>query len=152
METKEILERLPHDLPFVFIDRVLHMDEGRSGVGLKNVTINEPFFRGHFPKNPVLPGVFLIEGMAQLAGLVAQAAQAAQGPAQGVLGAITDARFLRPVVPGDQVVFRVTREAALGKTVRYAGTAEVGEETAARATFTLVLTEDGPLEGSEEGQ
>jgi 3-hydroxyacyl-[acyl-carrier-protein] dehydratase len=147
METKEILERLPHDLPFVFIDRVLHMDEGRSGVGLKNVTINEPFFRGHFPQNPVLPGVFLIEGMAQLAGLVAQAAQ---GPAQGVLGAITDARFLRPVVPGDQVVFRVTREAALGSAVRYSGTAEVGEEPVARATFTLVLSEDGPLGGSEE--
>jgi 3-hydroxyacyl-[acyl-carrier-protein] dehydratase len=129
---------MPHGLPFVFIDRVLHVDEGREGVGLKNVTINEPYFRGHFPDNPVLPGVFIVEAMAQLAGLVAGSAGSGGG---GALGAISDMRFLKPVRPGDQLVLRVNLDAKLGGAVRFTGEAQVGQESVARGTFTLVLDE-----------
>lgn len=140
METRDILRRLPHDLPFVFLDRVLHVDENRGGVGLKNVTVNEPFFRGHFPQDPVFPGVLLLESMAQLAGVVA-------GDAEGggaFLGGLSDARFLRPVVPGDQVVLRVSVEGRLGEAVRFSGTAEVDRETVARASFSLVFRPPAP--------
>ncbi len=146
METKAILDKLPHGLPFLFIDRVLHLDEGKEGLALKNVTANEPYFRGHFPDNPVFPGVFLVEAMAQLAGIVA--APAGDKPA-GMLASVSDMRFLKPVVPGDQVIIRVSLSARLGGAVRFDGEAMVGSETVARGSFSMVLT--GSAGGPDAG-
>ncbi len=102
----EILKVLPHRYPFVMVDRILSMDIGKQIVGLKNVTINEPFFQGHFPERPVMPGVLILEGMAQVGGIMAFYANPdAIGKKLLFFAGIDKARFRRPVVPGDQLIF-----------------------------------------------
>jgi len=102
----EILKVLPHRYPFVMVDRILSMDIGKQVVGLKNVTINEPFFQGHFPERPVMPGVLILEGMAQVGGIMAfYASPEAIGKKLLFFAGIDKARFRRPVVPGDQLIF-----------------------------------------------
>ncbi len=102
----EILKVLPHRYPFVMVDRILSMDIGKQIVGLKNVTINEPFFQGHFPERPVMPGVLILEGMAQAGGIMAFYANPdAIGKKLLFFAGIDKARFRRPVVPGDQLIF-----------------------------------------------
>nr|BCX00438.1 MAG: hypothetical protein KatS3mg041_0484 [Bacteroidota bacterium] len=106
LDIHRIMEILPHRYPFLLVDRILSLDEKRV-VGLKNVTINEPFFQGHFPANPIMPGVLLIEAMAQVGGCLA--VQHVEDPSKiwmYFLG-IDKARFRRPVRPGDQVIFEL---------------------------------------------
>jgi len=105
----EILNTLPHRYPFVLVDRILSMVHGESIVGLKNVTINEPFFQGHFPARPVMPGVLILEGMAQVGGIMAYHANTGSvGKKLLFFAGIDKARFRRPVVPGDQVIFNLS--------------------------------------------
>ena len=102
----EILKLLPHRYPFVMVDRILSMEMGKDIVGLKNVTINEPFFQGHFPERPIMPGVLILEGMAQVGGIMAYYANPeAIGNKLLFFAGIDKARFRRPVVPGDQLIF-----------------------------------------------
>jgi len=102
----EILKVLPHRYPFVMVDRILSMEIRKQIVGLKNVTINEPFFQGHFPARPVMPGVLILEGMAQVGGIMAfYATPEAIGNKLLFFAGIDKARFRRPVVPGDQLIF-----------------------------------------------
>lgn len=102
----EILKVLPHRYPFVMVDRILSMEIRKQIVGLKNVTINEPFFQGHFPARPVMPGVLILEGMAQVGGIMAfYATPEAIGKKLLFFAGIDKARFRRPVVPGDQLIF-----------------------------------------------
>jgi len=102
----EILKVLPHRYPFVMVDRILSMEIKKQIVGLKNVTINEPFFQGHFPARPVMPGVLILEGMAQVGGIMAYYAHPeAIGNKLLFFAGIDKARFRRPVVPGDQLIF-----------------------------------------------
>jgi len=102
----EILKVLPHRYPFVMVDRILSMEIRKQIVGLKNVTINEPFFQGHFPARPVMPGVLILEGMAQVGGIMAYYAHPeAIGNKLLFFAGIDKARFRRPVVPGDQLIF-----------------------------------------------
>nr|WP_169309175.1 3-hydroxyacyl-ACP dehydratase FabZ [Desulforhopalus sp. IMCC35007] len=102
----EILKLLPHRYPFVMVDRILSIEMGKEIVGLKNVTINEPFFQGHFPGRPIMPGVLILEGMAQVGGIMAYYAnQEAIGNKLLFFAGIDKARFRRPVVPGDQLIF-----------------------------------------------
>jgi 3-hydroxyacyl-[acyl-carrier-protein] dehydratase len=108
MEVNEVREYLPHRYPFLLVDRVIEMDLPRSLVAIKNVTINEPYFNGHFPDLPVMPGVLILEAMAQAAGILgfkSQGKRPSDGSIYYFVGA-DDVRFKRPVVPGDQLQLR----------------------------------------------
>ena len=126
------LSHLPHGLSFRFLDRVLEFSGGDSVVALKNVTADEPFLAGHFPGNPVLPGVLIIEAMAQTAGLLLPPGSMA------FLAQVREARFRRPVVPGDQLRLSARRQARLGDIHRFA----------VRATVEGDLVAEGELDRS----
>lgn len=114
VEVQRIMEYLPHRYPFLLIDRVISVELGeqKKVVGLKNVTINEPFFSGHFPGNPVMPGVLIIEAMAQAAGMLAHLAAETEGRKRELyyLVKVDNARFSRIVKPGDQLILEVTQK------------------------------------------
>jgi len=106
----EILKLLPHRYPFLMIDRIIEVDGDNSGIGIKNVTINEPIFQGHFPGDPVFPGVLIIEGMAQTAGAMAIAAGAATGKDHIVyLLTVDKCKFRRPARPGDRIEYHIKK-------------------------------------------
>ena len=107
MDIQHIQSLLPHRYPFLLVDRVIEVEPGKRLVAIKHVTINEPFFQGHFPSKPVMPGVLLIEAMAQATGLLAM--ESAEVPKEAIyyLVGVDKARFKRPVMPGDQLVFEV---------------------------------------------
>ena len=107
MDIQKIQSLLPHRYPFLLVDRVIESEPGKRLVAIKNVTINEPFFQGHFPSKPVMPGVLLIEAMAQATGLLAMESTDVPKEAIYYLVGVDKARFKRPVVPGDQLVFEV---------------------------------------------
>src|SRR6516165_11797021 len=108
-ETTDILKLLPHRYPFLLVDRIIDMDGDRSATGIKNVTANEPYFQGHFPGNPIMPGVLLIEGMAQTAGAICIASRSGARPQVVYFMTIDGAKFRRPVVPGDTVEYHVRK-------------------------------------------
>ena len=108
LDIKDILAILPHRYPFVMVDRILEIEEGKHIVGLKNVTINEPFFQGHFPGEPVMPGVLILEGMAQVGALLAyRSIPEAIGNKLVYFAGLEGVRFRKVVRPGDQVIYRL---------------------------------------------
>jgi beta-hydroxyacyl-ACP dehydratase FabZ len=109
LDIKQIMELLPHRYPFLLIDRILEFEMGKRIVGLKNVTMNEPFFQGHFPGHPIMPGVLLLEAMAQAGGVLALKSIPEEDVKKKVLYfmSIDKAKFRKPVVPGDQVRFEL---------------------------------------------
>ena len=124
MENREIIDRLPHAFPFVFVDRVLHLEEGVRGIALKNITVNERVFPGHFPGNPILPGVLIVESLAQLGGLILGASGAGEDASGAwVLAEIRNVRFRRSVVPGDQLILKVELDKTMGQASRFSGKA-----------------------------
>ena len=100
----EILLRLPHAFPFRMIDRILEIDKGKKAIALKNISIDEPYFLGHFPKDPVMPGVLILETMAQTGGLAFQSSFESGGEGIPVLARVEEFRLKRRVIPGDQVI------------------------------------------------
>jgi 3-hydroxyacyl-[acyl-carrier-protein] dehydratase len=141
LDVEEIRKVLPHRYPFLLIDRVLEHDADRV-VARKNVTVNEPFFQGHFPEpiGAVMPGVLIVEAMAQTAALLA-VGDGGDGPREGFLVGIDKARFRRKVVPGDQLRLEVEKIRQKRGLIQAKAEATVDGETAATATISLVLVE-----------
>jgi 3-hydroxyacyl-[acyl-carrier-protein] dehydratase len=137
MEVNEIREYLPHRYPFLLVDRVLELNLPHSIVAVKNVTINEPFFNGHFPEVPVMPGVLIIEAMAQAAGILgfkSQDKKPADGSIYYFVG-IDDARFKRRVVPGDQLILKAEYVSDRRGIWKFNCSSYVGDELAASGTI-----------------
>ena len=141
MEIGEILEYLPHRYPFLLVDRVLSCEPGKSIVALKNVTINEPYFQGHFPNYPVMPGVLIIESMAQAAAVLTFHSEKARPDKRSVyfFVGIDNARFKRPVVPGDTLRLEVEIQRNVRGIWKFAARAAVGEVTAAEAELMCTV-------------
>ena len=131
MDIKEIMNILPHRHPFLLIDRVLEMEEGKKCVALKNVTMNEPFFQGHFPQEPVMPGVLIIEALAQTGAVAMLSMEEFKGKI-AFFGGIDKAKFRGKVVPGDTLLLevemiKIKRNAGIGKGIAYVGDKKVAE-------------------------
>jgi 3-hydroxyacyl-[acyl-carrier-protein] dehydratase len=141
IDNLEIQKILPHRYPFLLVDRVLEIEPNKRAVGLKNVTINEPFFQGHFPGYPIMPGVLLVEAMAQVAGILASRS-GAQGEAVYFMS-IEKAKFRKPVVPGDQLLFEVSVLQHRNNVWKFSGVAKVGDRVAAESDFTAMVSEKG---------
>jgi 3-hydroxyacyl-[acyl-carrier-protein] dehydratase len=143
----QLIQRiLPHRYPFLLVDRVVEIDGTRSALGLKNVTMNEPHFQGHFPGQPIMPGVTIIEAMAQTAAvMVGTALDLADKEMLIYFMAIDKCRFRRKVVPGDVLEMRVTtlRGRPGGKVWKFEGRAEVAGELAAEAEFSAMMDLEG---------
>lgn len=135
-DNQEILELLPHRYPFLLIDRVLEFEPTKRLVAIKNVTINEPFFQGHFPGYPIMPGVLVVEAMAQAGGIIMMAGMADRHEKLVVFTSIERAKFRRPVTPGDQIRIEVDVLSFRTRAGRIQGTAYVDGKKACEATLT----------------
>lgn len=140
IDIERIAQMIPHRYPFLMIDRVVEVMPDATAVGIKNVSINEPFFQGHFPQRPVMPGVLIIEAMAQTAAVLV--VQTLGAEAEGKLVyfmSIDNARFRRPVVPGDQLRIHVTKERSRGNVWKFSGEAKVDGTLVAEATYAAMI-------------
>lgn len=133
MEVEKILELLPHRYPFLLVDRVLEVQGTQKIVGLKNVTFNEPFFQGHFPGHPVMPGVLIVEAMAQTGGLLLMEQIPDRASKVVYFMSLDNVKFRKPVVPGDQLRMEVEMLQFRGKIAKMKGTAFVDGKVAAEA-------------------
>jgi 3-hydroxyacyl-[acyl-carrier-protein] dehydratase len=136
LDIKEIVRLLPHRYPFLLVDRILAGEKGKNMIGLKNVSMNEPFFQGHFPSDPIMPGVLILEGMAQVGGILAfYSIPEMIGEKLIYFAGIDKVRFRRPVIPGDQLIFEMGVIKHKGKIWKMAGTAKVEGKVVAEAEF-----------------
>ena len=141
MDIHQILKQLPHRYPILLVDRVLEIEKGKSIKAIKNVTINEPFFTGHFPHRPVMPGVLMLEALAQAAALLAFDAVGTTPDDKTVyyFAGIDGARFKRPVEPGDQLTLEVELDRMKAGIFKFKSRAKVGEEVAVEAELMCTM-------------
>ncbi len=141
MDIHDVLKKLPHRYPFLLVDRVLSMDKGKSIQALKNVTINEPFFNGHFPHRPVMPGVLMLEALAQAAALLSFDAMGMSPDDKTVyyFAGIDAARFKRPVGPGDQMIMNVELIRAKSGIFKFKGVVRVDGNVACEAELMCTM-------------
>ena len=143
VDVKQLQQMIPHRYPFLLVDRMVDVRHGHSAVGIKNVTVNEPFFQGHFPGHPVMPGVLIVESMAQTA---AALVISTLGPEIGIpivyFMSIENAKFRKPVVPGDQLRLTMTKDRRRGNVWRFNGVAHVDGVVVAEATLTAMIMDE----------
>lgn len=140
LDINEIMDLLPHRYPFLLVDRIVSIQEETSITGIKNVSINEPFFTGHFPGQPIMPGVLIIEAMAQVSGILAFKSGVKKAKSVYFLS-IEKAKFRQPVFPGDQLVMDIKTLQQRGTVWKFSGTAKVNGKVVAEAGFTAMVTD-----------
>ena len=133
IDIKGIMEILPHRYPFLLVDRIVELEQGKIITGIKNVTMNEPFFQGHFPGEPVMPGVLILEAMAQVGSILACLSDPEMMGRLAYFAGVDKARFRRVVRPGDQLVLKLEMIKQKGKVIKMAGKVYVEEQLAAEA-------------------
>jgi 3-hydroxyacyl-[acyl-carrier-protein] dehydratase len=139
-DIREIMKILPHRYPFLLVDRIISIEKGQKLVGVKNVTMNEPFFQGHFPGNPIMPGVLTVEGMAQAAGILAYYSSEASYKSVYFMS-IEKAKFRKPVVPGDQLRFEISLLHRRNNVWKFSGEAFVEDKVVSEAEFTAMMSD-----------
>lgn len=140
LDVLRIMDMIPHRYPFLLIDRIVEFVHGERAVGLKNVTINEPHFQGHFPKQPVMPGVLIVEAMAQTAGVMVVNTLGKESEGKLVyFMTIDEARFRKPVVPGDALYIHVTKVQNRRNVWKFKGEAKVDGQIVAEASFGAMI-------------
>ena len=141
MDIQDIFAHLPHRYPMLLVDRVLECEPGKRILAIKNVTINEPFFSGHFPHHPVMPGVLIVEAMAQAAAILSFRTLGTEPDDKSVyyFVGIDEARFKRPVIPGDQLILEVLLERRIRNIWKFDAKAKVGEALAAEARIMCTV-------------
>lgn len=142
MGIDEIMTRIPHRYPFLLVDRILELEPGRRIVGLKNVSANEPYFAGHFPNYPIMPGVMIVEAMAQVGGVLASYLPGTEGQVAFFAG-IDRCRFRRPVRPGDQLITEIVVLQVRGRVGRMQATGRVNGQVVAEALMTYSMADLG---------
>ncbi len=140
VDIMQLMKLLPHRYPFLLVDRVIDIDADNSAIGIKNVTVNEPHFQGHFPEQPVMPGVLIIEAMAQTAGAICLKSSGADKPSLVYFMTIDNAKFRRPVVPGDRLEIHVKKLKKRGNIWRFACEALVDGAKAAEAEISAMMS------------
>ena len=138
LDIQDIMKVLPHRYPFLLVDRILEIEENRKIVGLKNVTINEPFFQGHFPGHPIMPGVLIIEAMAQVGGMLLMGSMKDQDKVVYFMS-LDNVKFRRPVRPGDQIRFELEIVQMRGPVCKMRGVARVDGEVVAEADMAAMV-------------
>jgi 3-hydroxyacyl-[acyl-carrier-protein] dehydratase len=150
VDVVEIMKKMPHRYPFLLVDRILELEPGKRAVGLKNVTMNEPFFQGHFPGFPIMPGVLIVEGLAQTAGaLCVSNYDTSYKPQLVYFMGIDRAKFRKPVLPGDLLHYHVKKIRARGKAWRFGGQAKVNGQIVAEAEISALILD--PEEAAKKG-
>ncbi|MBP0615453.1 3-hydroxyacyl-ACP dehydratase FabZ [Jiella mangrovi] len=143
-DINRILELLPHRYPFLMVDRIVDIDGDKSAVGIKNVTANEPHFLGHFPSVPVMPGVLIIEGMAQTAGAICTMASGGGAPPLVYFMTIDNGKFRKPVIPGDRLEYHVKQTKKRANIWKFECIAKVDDQKVAEATVSAMLIPRDP--------
>ena len=141
MNINDIMKYMPHRYPFLLVDRIIDLQPGEHITGIKNVTFNEPFFQGHFPGQPIMPGVLIVEAMAQVAGVMAFRSGVEGNGRSVYFMSIEKATFRRPVIPGDQLRLEIKVLQQRGNVWKFSGTATVDGKLASEADFTAMVTD-----------
>jgi 3-hydroxyacyl-[acyl-carrier-protein] dehydratase len=148
LEAADIMRIIPHRYPFLLVDRIVELEPGRRAVGIKQVTANEPQFTGHFPERPIMPGVLMVEALAQTAGVAVMTLDEYRGKL-GLFAGIDECRFRRMVLPGDTLRLEITVEKLRGMFGRVKGVASVEGEVAAEATLSIIIPRDQAIGGGQ---
>ncbi|MBR7159310.1 MAG: 3-hydroxyacyl-ACP dehydratase FabZ [Alphaproteobacteria bacterium] len=143
IDINQIISMIPHRYPFLLVDKITDINEGESCVGIKNVTINEPFFQGHFPGHPVMPGVLILEALAQTSAVlvVKTLGEEANGKLVYFM-TIDNGKFRKPVLPGDQLKLHVVKDKTRGNVWKFDGKAMVDDKVVAEATFSAMILDN----------
>lgn len=139
LDINDIMKILPHRYPFLLVDRIVEIEEGKRCVGIKNVTINEPFFQGHFPGHPIMPGVLIVEAMAQVGGMLLMGTVEDPDSKVVYFMSLDNVKFRKPVKPGDQLRFELEMMQVRGKICRMQGVAKVDGEVVCEAEMAAMV-------------
>jgi 3-hydroxyacyl-[acyl-carrier-protein] dehydratase len=142
VDIQRLFQLLPHRYPFMMVDRIVDIDGDDSAIGIKNVTINEPHFQGHFPERPIMPGVLIIEGMAQTAGAICLNAMGATKPKVVYFMTVDMAKFRKPVIPGDTLEYHVLKIRNRGNIWKFSAEAKVAGVKVAEAVISALIADE----------